>query len=146
MNITLYTWGSDGVYSDAIEADPAGPMPARSTPTAPPEVPEGRVARWVGAWVASEPAQPAPALPVVPASVSRAQGKAALIGAELWPAVLAYFADISDPKQRALAEVALHDTLEWRRDSPFLAVCAVTLGLSESDLDNLFITAAGITL
>lgn len=147
--ITLYLWDVDGVHVGAVEADPLGPMPARSTPTPPPAVPEGQVAMWVGGWIASdppEPQQPAVSGPVVPASVTRAQGKAALIGAALWEPAQAFVAGIEDDTQRALAEVALHDTLEWRRDSPFLAAAAQALGMSPADLDALFITASEIHL
>lgn len=101
-------------------------------------------------WVRPGPGQPwqspEPAAPTVPASVTRAQGKAALIGAGLWPGVQAYVAGIPDPTQQALAEVALNDTLEWRRDSPFLAAAAAGLGLTPEQLDGLFIAAAQIVL
>ena len=83
---------------------------------------------------------------VVPQSVSRAQGKLALIQAGLWPAALAFVDGITDPAQKAYAEVALHDTQEWRRDSPFLASAAAALDLSEEQLDTLFITAGGLQL
>ena len=83
---------------------------------------------------------------VVPQSVSRAQGKLALIGAGLWPAAIAFVEGITDPAQKAYAEVALHDTQEWRRDSPFLASAAAALDLSEEQLDTLFITAGGLQL
>jgi hypothetical protein len=78
--------------------------------------------------------------------VTRAQGKAALIGAGLWDDVLAYVDGITDPTQQALARVALDDTTEWRRDSPSLATAAAALGLSDDDLDGLFVAAAGIVL
>ena len=101
-------------------------------------------------WVRSGPGQPfePPAAPArtVPDAVTRAQGKAALINAGHWPAVLAYVASIADPTQQALAEVALNDTTEWHRDSPFLAACADDLGLSSEQLDGLFIAAAQIVL
>ena len=91
--------------------------------------------------------EPAPVqTPVVPQSVSRAQGKLALIGAGLWPAAIAFVDGITDPAQKAYAEVALNDTQEWRRDSPFLASAAAALGLSEGQLDTLFIAAEGIQL
>ena len=82
----------------------------------------------------------------VPQSVSRAQGKLALIQAGLWPAAIAFVDGITDPAQKAYAEVALNDTQEWRRDSPFLASAAAALDLSEAQLDALFITAGGIQL
>ena len=91
--------------------------------------------------------EPAPVqTSVVPQSVSRAQGKLALIGAGLWPAAVAFVEGITDPTQRAYAEVAMHDTQEWRRDSPFLASAAAALDLTEEQLDTLFITAGGLQL
>ena len=83
---------------------------------------------------------------VVPQSVSRAQGKLALIQAGLWPAAIAFVDGITDPVQKVYAEVALNDTQEWRRDSAFLASAVAALGLSEAQLDALFITAEGIQL
>jgi len=85
---------------------------------------------------------PAPPPPVI----TRAQGKAALITAGLWNDVLAYVAAIPDATQKALAEVALHDTQTWQRSSPFLAAAAQALGLSDEQLDELFATAALIEL
>ncbi len=82
----------------------------------------------------------------VPQVVSRAQGKVALIQAGLWPQALAFVAAIPDPVERAVAEVTLHDTQEWRRDSPFLASAAAALDLSEWQLDELFITAGTLQL
>jgi hypothetical protein len=84
--------------------------------------------------------------PPTPAVVTRAQGKAALISAGLWDDVLTYVDAIEDPTQQALARVALDDTTEWRRDSPFLATAAGALGLSDEDLDGLFVAAAAIVL
>ena len=91
-------------------------------------------------------ADPPPAPPYVPQHVTRAQGKAALITAGLWDDVLAYVDAITDPTQQALARVALDDTTEWRRDSPFLATAAAALGLTDQQLDDLFVAAAAIVL
>lgn len=88
---------------------------------------------------------PEPATPV-PQTVSRAQGKAALIKGGLWTAVVSYVESIEDEMVRLLAETALYDTQEWRRDSPFLSGCSQELGLTQGDLDNLFITASEILL
>lgn len=82
----------------------------------------------------------------VPDSVARAQGKAVLIGAGLWKDVLAFVAAIEDPTEQALAEVALHDTQRWNRNSPFLTSMKVALGLSDEQLNDLFIAAAKIEL
>lgn len=82
----------------------------------------------------------------VPQQVTNAQGAAALIQAGLWDDVLAYVDAMSDPTEKALAEVALHRTTHWSRTSPFLNGAATALGLSSEDLDNLFIQASEIEL
>lgn len=93
----------------------------------------------------SPPAETEPE-PYVPQQVTRAQGKAALIQAGLWDAVESYVDSITDPTEKALALVALNDTTHWNRTSPFLNSAAAALGLSDEDLDNLFIQAAEIEL
>lgn len=82
----------------------------------------------------------------VPNSVTRAQGKIALIMAGLWDAVVGFVNSIDDPIDKAIAEVALNDTLEWERDSEFLNTAAQVLGISSQDLDNLFISASSIKI
>lgn len=82
----------------------------------------------------------------VPQVITRAQGKAALIGAGLWQVVVEFIAAIPDATERALAEVALNDTQEWHRDSPFLNSAKAALGLTDGQLDELFITASKIKL
>lgn len=88
------------------------------------------------------PTPPAP----VPQSVTRAQGKAALIQTGLYAGVVGYVESISDPVEKALAEVALNDTQEWSRTSPFLNAAAGAVGLSQTAMDDLFRLAASIQL
>ena len=102
---------------------------------------EDLIAEVEATYVPPEP-QPIP----VPQQITRAQGKAALIMQGLWGAVLDYVASIQDPTQRALAEVALNDALTWERSSPFLNVAAEGMGMTDEQLDALFIQAAGIAL
>lgn len=87
-----------------------------------------------------------PEVVVVPAQVSRAQGKAAMVQAGLWEAVKDYAASIEDPKQAELADIALNDTTHWERSSPFLTAAAQALGMTDERIDELFIQAAGIKL
>lgn len=89
---------------------------------------------------------PPPPPPVVPEQVSRAQGKAVLITVGLWPDVLAFVESITDPTEKALAEVALSDTTHWRRDSPTLQAIATALGITSEQMDDLFIGASNINL
>jgi hypothetical protein len=87
-----------------------------------------------------------PVAPSVPQSITRAQGKAALIQAGLWSGVEAFVAAIPDETERALANVALHDTLTWKRSSPFLAAAAQALGITDEQLDALFAMADSVEL
>lgn len=63
---TLYIWAEDGTYSHSEEVDLRGPLPRRSTFTAPPEAQGDLVPQWLGRWVLGE--RPAPYEPAVPAS------------------------------------------------------------------------------
>ena len=102
---------------------------------------ESLIAEVEATYVPPEP-QPIPA----PQQITRAQGKAALIMQGLWQAALDYVASIQDPTQRALAEVALNDTLTWERSSPFLNAAVAGLGMTDEQLDALFVQAGGIAL
>lgn len=84
--------------------------------------------------------------PAAPGSITRAQGKAALIQRGLWPSVLNYANSIEDETDRQLADVALNDTADWQRSSPFLNAAAQTLGLTGEQIDDLFIEASQIQL
>ena len=97
---------------------------------------------------AQPPALPeyVPEQPTVPAVVSRAKGKIVLIKAGLWQSVLNYVAAIPDPVQKAIVEVALHDAQEWRRDSPFMAAISSVLGVTEEQMDQLFIATQEVVL
>ncbi len=44
----LYQWDASGVFVGSVGADPAGALPQRSTPTAPPETTGEQVAQWTG--------------------------------------------------------------------------------------------------
>jgi hypothetical protein len=82
----------------------------------------------------------------VPQQVTRAQGKVVLIQMGLWPQVLAFVDAIQDPVQKAVAEVAINDTVHWQRNSPFLNQAATALNISQEQMDQLFIQASEILL
>ena len=83
---------------------------------------------------------------VVPQQITRAQGKATLIKTGRWSAILAYVETISDPTEKAMAQVAVHDTLNWERTSPTVIQAAAALGMTSAELDELFISAAKVVL
>lgn len=84
--------------------------------------------------------------PPVPQQVTRAQGKVVLIQMGLWPQVVAFVEAIADPMQRAVAEVAVYETLHWQRNSPFLNQAADALGITQEQMDQLFIAASQVML
>ena len=102
---------------------------------------EGMIAEVEATYV---PPEPEPVY--VPQQITRAQGKAAIIMQGHWQEVLDCVASIQDPTQRALAEVALNDTLTWERSSPFFNAAVAELGMTDEQLDALFIQASEITL
>lgn len=89
---------------------------------------------------------PPPAPPYIPQQVTRAQGKMALIAAGIWDDVLDYVNGMESPVDKAMAEVALNDTNNWRRDSPFLTQAASEIGLTSEQLDDLFQQASLIDI
>lgn len=89
-------------------------------------------------YVASPPAYVA-SPPAIPQVVSRFQARAALYGAGLLDDVEAAIAS-ADP----ITQMAWADAQEFQRNSPTILSLAAVLGLSESDVDELFITASGI--
>lgn len=82
----------------------------------------------------------APAPVVVPASVTRFQARAALLEAGILDA-----ADAAAKAAGGRALLAWQDAQEFDRASPTLAALAAGLGLSDAQVDALFIQAAGIT-
>lgn len=111
--------------------------------------PEFAEATWPGRW-RPKPEAPAPLQPAapvqVPRTITRAQGKAALLKAGLLPAVEAYVESLPEGEDKAFARLALHETNEWYRDSAFLIAAAGQLGLSDEKLDELFRLAKSIEL
>lgn len=86
---------------------------------------------------------PAPP-PAVPASVSMRQGRKALASVGLLGAVDAAITSIADPAQRIDAQIEWEYATEIRRESPLIASLGPALGLSEAQIDSLFIAAAAI--
>ncbi len=84
--ITLYIWDAQRIYSHSVEADPLGPMPASSTPTAPPETDGEQVAQWTGnGWKVLEerPAPESQPLPDYPALIAARRYEAETAGIDL---------------------------------------------------------------
>jgi len=78
----------------------------------------------------------------IPMSLTRAQARAALIITGRIEAVQPIIDAIADPTQRALAQNDWDNRLMFERDNPTLLYMAMAMGLTEADLDDLFILGA----
>lgn len=87
---------------------------------------------------------PPPPPPTVPVAVSMRQGRQALLRVGLLDAVDAAIAGITDPLERRTAQIDWQHATEIRRASPLIASLGPALGLSEAQIDSLFIAAAAI--
>ncbi len=95
---------------------------------------------WSDAEVDHPPGMPVLGRNPVPQSVSRFQARAALHNAGLLPAVEAAIAASGD----ALAQIAWADAASFERSSPTVAAIAAGLGVTDSQIDDLFRAAAKI--
>lgn len=93
------------------------------------------------AWLAAGNTATAAPADEAPFSVSRFQARAALHLAGMLDQVESIMAD---PETDMLARLAWDDAIEFRRDSPTLVAMAAALSLTDEQLDQLFITAAGL--
>lgn len=139
--MNIYLTDAVGIYTGTFFeiVDPQLALP-RGVTDEPPLLSGDEVAQWVGnSWVVlpSRPVEPT----LVPASVSRFQAMAALHLAGHLENVEAIMANPTTP---VLTKLAWNNALNFDRGSETLASLASMLALSDADLDNLFITAAGI--
>lgn len=79
----------------------------------------------------------------IPTVVTMAQARKALIlGGVSITAVNEAIADIPDPTERQLAETDWEYSTTVRRQSPLITSLAPALGLTEAEIDDLFVLAA----
>ena len=92
------------------------------------------------AWLAAgNTPEPYVASVVIPFSVTPFQAKAAILQAGLLPAVEAALATASP-----IAQLAWSDATEFTRDSPTINALAAQLGLTDAQVDDLFIAASQV--
>lgn len=83
-----------------------------------------------------------PPSPMPPAIVTMRQARRALLDAGLLDAVGVAIAGIADYTQRARAEVEWSTARDVDRNNPFTQFMAASLGLTNADLDALFLAAS----
>jgi len=77
----------------------------------------------------------------VPESVTRYQMQIALVTAGLYETVEAY---VNGPDVPLVARIAWNTALEYYRNSPFITLATTALGMTESQIDDLFRAAATV--
>lgn len=78
---------------------------------------------------------------VIPASVTMRQARLALLSAGLINNVTTAINALASPQKEA-ATIEWEYSQEVHRDKPFVSVLAVALGLTDAQLDDLFLTAS----
>lgn len=80
---------------------------------------------------------------VVPTSVTMRQARLALLSSGKLGSVATVIASLPSPQKEA-AEIEWEYSQEVQRNNGFVSLLAPALGLTETDLDDLFITASGM--
>lgn len=96
--------------------------------------------QWLAAGGVPEPADPV--APEVPTSVTRRQAKQALLLHGLLGNVQPAIDAIPDATQRAMIQIEWDDSQVFERNRPALIALGAALGLTNAQLDALFIEAA----
>ena len=137
--ITLYLYDDQGFYAGNGVYDQSASVPGRSTPVAPPVKTGDLYPRFVGGQWGLEEKPVAPVVePSVPAVVTVRQAKLALLQAGLLDDVEAAIAASAD---RAV-QIEWEYATEFLRDWPALLAMQPALGLTDTQIDDLFRRAA----
>lgn len=80
--------------------------------------------------------------PPIPSTVTRFQALATLSAAGHLPAIRTY---INTLDQDNITRLAWENAADWERTSPTLAALATMLGLTDADVDDLFVAAAQVS-
>lgn len=130
--------GEWGVYRVAKVAQPVYNPETHTVEEGEPELIEGE---WTQVWnvreLTSEELKSR-----VPASITKRQARQELIEAGLIGAVESAINAISDATQKALMLSWWNDSQVYERDRPELAAMAASIGLTEDQVDALFINAS----
>ena len=130
MAVTKYYADANGNYIGAFE----GALPPAGSIEVP--APNHGKDKWNGtAWVPYAP---------VPQSVTRAQAKLALLQAGLLGSIQPAIDAISDDTQRTASQIEWDDRLTFERSNGTLVTMATALGMSDAQIDALFIAAAAL--
>lgn len=139
-----YIFDVQGIYTGQfIDIDDIyAPLPPYSTMIEPPEVAEGKVAMFTGSgWVESDPPEVLPPAVPVPASITMRQARLQLHAIGKLAAVQDAINQLPEPPKTS-AQIEWDYAAVVERASPFVALLTPALGLSDEEMDELFIQAS----
>lgn len=113
-------------------------IPAGAVDSLPPAIPEGKLARWNGEWSLEDIPQPES---FKPKSVTMRQARLALLEAGYYSSVQTAINAIEDPILKQASQIEWEYAATVDRGSSFTQSMATALGLTEEDMDNLFMLA-----
>ena len=139
----MYAFIQNGIVTNVLRVEPstiyAPNVAAQYIPA-----PEGVEVGWLydGAEFSAPAPQPAPA----PTTCTPAQGLIALYALKQLTeqSILDVIAKIPDPVQRYTATIGYQRATTWQRGSATITTMAQLLGLTDEDLDALFVYAVGV--
>lgn len=99
-----------------------------------------RYLEWLSEGNVPDPYVPPP--PPIPATVTRFQALAVLAAGGYLDTIRTYIATLD---QDNIQRLAWENAVEWERTSPTLNALAVMLGLTDTEVDDLFISASTIS-
>lgn len=141
--MTMHTIDWYGWYAGDAYPDRQVPIAPENTSTS--DAPGDLRANWTGfAWVARPYVAPPPAAgPEAPAAVTMRQARRALHAAGMLAAIELALDALPDP-DRTAARIEWEYSSEVQRHNGFVAQLAPALGLTDAQLDGLFISAAAL--
>lgn len=136
----MATYDRHGWYAGDSFPGRDAPAPQNTSTTT---TPGQQRANWTGyAWVDLPYVAPVADTPPVPAAVTMRQGRDALILAGLDDDVDAAIDAIPDALTRKRARNAWENSNDFERHNGFISMLGPAIGLSDAEIDQLFITAA----
>ena len=79
---------------------------------------------------------------LIPKEVMRWQGTRLLQRLGLWDSIFQAYEAMPDGEAKDDMQIALFDTITWKRSSPSVAAMASVLGVTDYEVDSWFIEAA----
>jgi hypothetical protein len=124
----------NGVVTNVIEVESLDVFPG---------LVDGTDAEIGDAWDGTTFTHPAPAPPAVPASVTMRQARLALLAAGKLETVNSAIASMAGA-EGDVARIEWEYAREVRRDSPLMASMMPVLGMTDAEIDALFVTAESL--